>query len=201
MGRLQLTKLLKLGGSELGPNLQVAIEAIFYVAVAALLIILAIAVYDFFFQRIQHQKDLRMSKEEVRQDHKSTEGDPQIKARIRQVQREMAQRRMMADVPDATVVVTNPTHVAVALAYPRNDAGEPLYDAPRVVAKGLDDVAQRIKGVAREAGVPLYEDVPLARTLHHRCEIGDGIPAELFEAVAAVLRFVYDLEGTSAARA
>lgn len=201
VGKMQLIKLLRLGGSELGPNLEVAVEAILHVAVAAMVLILAIALFDFFFQRAQHDKDLRMSKEEVKQDHKNSEGDPKIKAKIRQVQREMAQRRMMDDVPGATVVVTNPTHVAVALAYPRDEGGNPLYDAPRVVAKGLDEIAQRIKSIASTAGVPLYEDVPLARTLHHRCEIGDRIPADLFEAVAAVLRFVYDLEGASAQRA
>lgn len=201
VARLQLPKLFTLGGAELGAALNIAVTAILQVLSVALAVILAIALFDYFFQKTQHERDMRMSKEEVRQDHKNTEGDPKVKARIRQVQREMAQRRMMSDVPDATVVVTNPTHVAVALAYPRDEIGKPLYDAPRVVAKGLDDIAQKIKEVAREADVPLFEDVPLARTLHQRCEIGDQVPADLFEAVAAVLRFVYDLEGGRAASA
>ncbi len=198
VGFMQLPALGRLGGAELGPSLAIGVEAIMHVAVAALLVILALALFDLIYQRLQHTKDLRMSKEEVRQDYKNTEGDPKIKARVRQLQREMAQRRMMADVPEATVVVTNPTHVAVALSYPRDAQGAPKLGAPRVVAKGLDEIAQRIKQVARDADVPLYEDVPLARSLHQRCEIGDEIPADLYEAVAAVLRFVYELEGSAA---
>ena len=199
VGWLQLPKLVRLGDTELGPGLLVGIDAVSKVALAAVLVILALSLFDLLFQRAQHERDLRMTKQEVKQDHKNTEGDPTIKARIRSAQRELARRRMMADVPGSTVVVTNPEHVAVALSYPREADGQPRYAAPRVVAKGLDAVAQAIKATARDAGVPLYEDVPLARTLHARCEIGDEIPTDLYEAVAAVLRFVYELEGTRAA--
>ena len=113
-----------------------------------------------------------------------------VKARIRQVQREVASQRMMDEVPDATVVVTNPTHFAVALRYDPNGAG-----APRVVAKGVDEVAQRIKAVAREHGVLVHEAPPLARALHRTCELGDEVPEDLFQAVAGVLAYVYRVQG------
>ncbi|MBM3975656.1 MAG: EscU/YscU/HrcU family type III secretion system export apparatus switch protein [Planctomycetes bacterium] len=155
---------------------------------------LALALFDVFYQRWQHAKDLRMTKDEVKREHKSSEGDPHVKARIRQIQREVSRRRMMQDVPKATVVVTNPTHVAVALSYPRGENGEPLFAAPRVVAKGFDLVAERIKGVAVVAGVPLHEDVRLARALHRRVEIGSEVPEDLYTAVAEVLNYVYRVQ-------
>lgn len=164
------------------------------VAGAAIGTFAVLAVLDVLYQRWQHDQDLRMSREEVRQEHKNNEGDPHVKARIREVQRRMSRQRMMADVPKASVVITNPTHVAVALRW-EGDApeGKRGSSAPVVVAKGVDLVAQRIKEVAREAGVPLREDVPLARAIHARCEIGDEIPAELYQAVAAILAQVWNL--------
>jgi len=126
---------------------------------------------------------------------KNSEGDPHLKARVRRVQREMASRRMMADVPKATVVVTNPTHYAVALRYDRDEETGAGRGAPVVVAKGVDHVAERIKEIAREAEVLCYEDVPLARALHAQCEIGDEIPVDLFQAVATVLAYVYRVQG------
>jgi len=188
----QLGRIASIDGVELAPVLAVADHVFARAVVAALVSVLVIGLVDFAFQRWQHEKDMRMSKQEVKEEHKNTEGDPHIRARVRQVQREMASRRMMEDVPDATVVVTNPTHFAVALKYER-DAAEG--SAPTVVAKGVDEVAQRIKQVAREADVPLFENVPLARALHARCEIGDRIPEELFEAVASVLAYVYRVQG------
>ncbi len=153
-----------------------------------------LAVIDVLYQRWQHDQDLRMSREEVRQEHKNDEGDPHVKARIRDAQRRLARQRMMTDVPKATVVITNPTHVAVALRWDANvDEGKRGASAPILVAKGVDLVAQRIKAIALEAGVPLREDVPLARAIHARCEIGDEIPAELYQAVAAVLAQVWNL--------
>lgn len=163
-------------------------------AIAGVVVIFLISILDLIYQRFQHKKDMRMTKEEVKQEAKSSEGDPKIKSRIRQIQREMAGKRMMADVPDATVVLTNPTHYAVALRYVDDGAGT----APIVVAKGVDDVAQRIKRVARESGVLVYEDPPLARALHRSSEIGDQIPPELFGAVAKVLAYVFRLEGRAA---
>jgi flagellar biosynthetic protein FlhB len=188
----QLDLISGIDGSELGPLLLIGRGVFIRVVIAALIAIFVLGVVDFLYQRYQHSEDLRMSKQEVKQEGKNSEGDPQIKARIRQVQREMAGRRMMDDVPDATVVVTNPTHYAVALKYERSAEGG---SAPRVVAKGMDQVAQRIKQIARENDVICFEDVPLARALHAQCEIGEYIPEDLFEAVAAVLAYVYRVRG------
>jgi flagellar biosynthetic protein FlhB len=188
---LQLPKMSALAGADFGPTLQMVGSIIVRCVSGALLAILALGLIDLLFQRWQHTKDQRMTKQEVKEEMKNTEGDPHLKARVRQIQREVASRRMMADVPTATVIVTNPTHYAVALKYERDLEGG---DTPRVVAKGVDEVAQRIKEVAGEAGVTLFEDRPLARALHARAEIGDEIPADLFEAVAAVLAYVYRVE-------
>ena len=192
---MQVEDIAQLAGSELGPVLRAIGHVVLKCAAGGILTVLAISLIDFAFQRFQHERDLRMSKQEVKDDMKNTEGDPHLKARIRRVQRELASRRMMQDVPDATVVVTNPTHYAVALKYERDEHGEAIGGAPVVVAKGVDHIAQRIKEVAREAGVVCYEDVPLARALHAQCEIGDEIPVDLFQAVASVLAYVYRVQG------
>ena len=156
--------------------------------------IIAISLIDLIYQRYQFAKDMRMSKKEIRDEHKNSEGDPHVKARIRQIQREVAMGRMMDDVPDATVVITNPTHYAVALRYvDGSDA------APTVLAKGLDEVALRIRAVAAEHDVLVVEEPPLARALHRACGIGDPVPEELFEAVAKVLAYVYRAQGAVAA--
>ena len=149
---------------------------------------------DLAFQRWQLERDLRMSRQEIKEENRITEGDPHVKARVRQLQREMATSRMMADVPKATVVVTNPTHFSVALLYDRAAEGR----APRVVAKGVDFVAQRIRSVAGEAGVLCYEDPALARALHAQADIGQEIPEDLYAAVAEVLAYVYRLQGLAA---
>lgn len=191
----RLPDVVRMGSSELGPTLRGVGHVVSESMAAGVLAMLVLAVLDLIFQRRQHDKDLRMTKEEVREEHRTTEGDPHVRARIRSIQRETARRRMMSEIPKATVVVTNPDHYAVALAYPRDPAGEPLYAAPRVVAKGADELAQRIKQVARDADVPLFEDVPLARSLYAKCDLGDEIPEDLFTAVAAVLNYVYGLRG------
>jgi flagellar biosynthetic protein FlhB len=146
-----------------------------------------IAAADVPFQLWQYHRRLRMTKEEVRKEMKELEGDPQLKARIRSQQREIARRRMMAAVPKAQVVVTNPTHFAVALSY------DEKMPAPRVVAKGRGAVAQRIREIAQEHGVPLLEAPPLARALFAHTEIDDVIPAALYRAVAEVMAYVYQL--------
>ncbi|HMM54176.1 MAG TPA: flagellar biosynthesis protein FlhB [Candidatus Desulfobacillus sp.] len=146
-----------------------------------------IAAVDVPFQLWQYHKRLRMSKEEVRKEMKEMEGDPQLKARIRSQQREIARRRMMAAVPTAQVVVTNPTHFAVALAY------DERMPAPRVVAKGRGVVAEKIREVARAHGVPLLEAPPLARALYAHTELEQTIPPALFRAVAEVMAYVYQL--------
>lgn len=147
-----------------------------------------IVVMDVPFQLWHYHKSLRMTKEEVRQESKEMEGDPQIKARIRSLQREAARRRMMQAVPKADVVVTNPMHFAVALKYE-----ERTMSAPLVVAKGSQLVAERIKELARENRVPIVEAPPLARALHRHAEVGETIPGPLFTAVAQVLAYVYQL--------
>ena len=130
-----------------------------------------------------------MTKQEVKDESRMMEGNPEIKGRIRKVQREMARRRMLAAVPEATVVITNPTHIAVALEYHRERMA-----APKVVAMGGDLMAERIKTVAREHGVPIVENVPLARALFANAEVGDSIPGDLFEAVAEVLAYLIKLK-------
>ncbi|MET7420667.1 EscU/YscU/HrcU family type III secretion system export apparatus switch protein [Dactylosporangium sp. NPDC005555] len=154
---------------------------------------LVLAFADYFVAKRRVNKQLKMSKEEVKEEHKKSEGDPHVKGHIRQRQHEMARSRMMADVPKADVVVVNPTHVSVALRY------DPTKGAPRVVAKGLGVVALKIREVAGEHRVPMVEDVPLARALHGACEIGDEIPAEFFGAVARVLAFIMMLKSKGSA--
>lgn len=150
--------------------------------------LILIAAIDVPFQLWQYHRDMRMTKEEVRREHKESEGSPEVKGRIRALQREMAERRMMEDVPHADVIVVNPTHYAVALRY-----DESRMRAPRVVAKGVDLIAARIREVASEHGVPVFEAPPLARALHRSVEIGDEIPAGLYVAVAQVLTYIYQL--------
>lgn len=185
----QVPGVVSVGTAELGPLLVALGVVALRCTAAALLVILILAVVDFFFQRWQFKRDLRMSKEEVKEEHKLTDGDPRVKARIRRIQVELATSRMMADVPKATVVVTNPTHFAVALRYEREEGR----GAPLVLAKGAGHVALRIKHIAAEAGILCHEDVPLARALYRQAEVGREIPEELFAAVAAVLAHVYRL--------
>jgi flagellar biosynthetic protein FlhB len=167
------------------------------VALGLLVAVLAVsAAIDVPFQLFEHHKKLKMTLEEVRRENKETEGDPHLKARIRKMQLELARRRMMAAVPTADVVVTNPTHYAVALRY-----ADGRSRAPVVVAKGADSVAERIREIARSHGVPRLEAPPLARALHRHVEIGDEIPAALYTAVAQVLAYVFQLKAFAAGRA
>ena len=166
------------------------------VGFAALLIVSSLgllALIDVPFQLWQYHSRLRMTKDEVRRESKEQEGDPQIKGRIRAMQRDMARRRMMAQVPKADVVVTNPTHFSVALKY---DAGR--MGAPVVVAKGRGELALKIREVARESDVPLLEAPPLARALYAHCELDQAIPAALYTAVAEVMAYVYQLDAWTA---
>ncbi len=148
-----------------------------------------VALIDVPWQLWSHYRKLRMSREDLRQEHKESEGDPHIKAQIRRQQQQMARRRMMAEVPKADIVVTNPTHFAVALKYLDGDMR-----APRVVAKGVDRVALRIRELAKEHGVALLEAPPLTRALYKNTKLGDEIPAGLYTAVAEVLAWVYRLK-------
>ncbi|MGZ3805083.1 MAG: flagellar biosynthesis protein FlhB [Pseudobdellovibrionaceae bacterium] len=151
------------------------------------LMMLILSGADYFFQRWNLEKEMMMTKQEVKEESKSREGDPMIKSRIRRLQRERASKRMMEAIPKADVVITNPTHIAVVLKY---DANLP---APQVVAKGADLMAERIKQIAREHNIPVMENKPLARTIYKTLKIGQVIPRELFVAVAEVLSYVYKL--------
>jgi|HubBroStandDraft_1064217.scaffolds.fasta_scaffold110452_2 flagellar biosynthetic protein FlhB len=148
----------------------------------------AIAMVDVPLAVWQFNKQMRMSRQEIREEHKETEGSPEIKGRVRRVQQAMARKRMMQQVPKASVVITNPTHFAVALQY-----DESRMRAPIVVAKGQDLIAVRIREIAAEHKVPLVEAPPLARALHATCELGDEIPARLYAAVAKILVYVFQL--------
>jgi flagellar biosynthetic protein FlhB len=167
------------------PHLGTLVWWSFAAIMMGLLVIVAI---DVPFQLWEHSKKLKMTKEEVRQESKETEGDPQVKGRIRSMQREIARRRMMSAIPTADVVVTNPTHYAVALKY--SESGN---RAPIVVAKGSHLLAARIREIASEHHVPILEAPPLARALHKHCDLGEAIPEALYTAVAEVLAYVYQL--------
>ena len=151
-------------------------------------VILILAIIDYFYQWWEHNQSLKMSKEEIKQEFKQAEGDPQLKGKIKERQRAMAMQRMMQEVPKASVVITNPTHFAVALRYEKD------MTAPVIVAKGQDFLAQRIKTLAQEHGVNIVENKMLARSLYRAVEVGDEVPPELYQAVAEVLAHVYRLK-------
>ena len=175
---------------DLTTSLALVAEIIFQMAFIVIGVIMIMALMDYGYQKWQTTQDLKMTKQEVKDEMKQSEGDPQIKGKIRQKQRQMAMARMMKEVPKADVIVTNPTHYAIALSYQQG------MSAPLVVAKGQDLVAQRIKEIAREARVPIVENKPLARAIYAAVQIGDAIPQELYQAVAEVLAYVYRLKNT-----
>ena len=153
------------------------------------IVIVSIAAIDYLIQFRLHTKEIRMSKQEIKEEYKQMEGDPQIKSKIKQKQREMSQRRMMESVGDATVVITNPTHLAIAIKY---DEGKTK--APKVVAKGADNIAMKIKEKAKEAKVPIIENKPLARMIYEQVDIDEEIPTDMYQAVAEILAMVYKLD-------
>jgi flagellar biosynthetic protein FlhB len=153
-------------------------------------VMLVLSAADVVWQRYNFERNIRMSKQEIKDESKNSEGDPQVKARIRQLQRKAALQRMMEAIPRADVVLTNPTHLAIAIGYDRENMG-----APQVLAKGANAVAERIKDKAREAQVPVMENKPLARALFRSTDVGDEIPAELYTAVSEVLIYVYRMSG------
>jgi flagellar biosynthetic protein FlhB len=151
--------------------------------------LVVMAILDYGFQRWQHEKRLRMTLQEVKEERKESEGNPQIKARVRSIMREMARKRMMEEVPRADVIVTNPTHLAVALRYRREEM-----HAPKVIAKGAGFIAERIRAIAQEHRIPVLENQAVARSLYQTVEIGDTIPETLYRAVAEILAYVYRLK-------
>ncbi|MBI3440344.1 MAG: flagellar biosynthesis protein FlhB [Proteobacteria bacterium] len=158
--------------------------------IAVLSILFILAVLDYIFQRSEFMKTMRMSKQEIREEHKQTEGDPHVKSKLRQLREQKARQRMMQAVPTADVVITNPTHYAVALKYNSLEM-----DAPTMVAKGIDSLAERIKAVAKEHNIPVVENATLSRALYSSMEIDQTIPREHYKAVAEVISYVFKLKG------
>lgn len=193
--RSAIPELTALAGA--GPGLTIVVVGglVMKIGWAIVAVYVLIMVADLVYERWQHERDIRMTKEEVRREAKEQDVNPEVKGQLKRRQREMAVRRMMAAVPDADVVITNPTHFAVALRYARS------LPAPRVVAKGADNVAFRIIRTARESGVSVVQDPPLARSLYAGAEVGQYIPAEAFGAVAEILAHVYRATGREPAAA
>ncbi|ADD02480.1 flagellar biosynthetic protein FlhB [Thermoanaerobacter mathranii subsp. mathranii str. A3] len=169
--------------------LKYALNILLGITIRIGIVLIVLGALDYFFQWREYEVSLKMSKEDIKEEFKETEGNPQIKAEIRRKQRQVSMRRMMQDLKKADVVITNPTHLAVALMYDSN-----VNDAPVVIAKGQDMIALRIKEEAKKLNIPIVENKPLAQALYRSTEIGDMIPPELYQAVAEVLAYVYSLK-------
>lgn len=173
------------------PQMLEELQSLFLRLMAGILVVLFIlAVVDVLYQRMEHMKKMRMSRKEVKDEQRQTDGDPLVKGKLRQLRMQKAQQRMMQAVPEATVVITNPTHYAIALKYDGN-----TMDAPVCVAKGTDDVALRIREVAKDNDVSVVENKPLARAMYDVVELDEVIPMEHFKAVAEIISYVYQLKG------
>lgn len=188
-----VAKVTSLGRSSLRDTTMIALDLALSMLLRIGVALLIIGSLDYLYQRWQLFRDLRMTKQEVRDEAKNAQGNPQIKNKQRAVARNNARRRMFMDIPTATAVITNPTHFAVAVRYRRPGGLDPADEAPIVVAKGADLIAKRIREIATEAGVPIVENPPLARALYRTTEIGSSIPPELYRGVAEVLAFVFRL--------
>ncbi|MCM1063523.1 MAG: flagellar biosynthesis protein FlhB [Eubacterium sp.] len=171
-------------------GLQIIADLVTDLGIRIAAVYMIIALGDFIYQKVKFNNDMKMTKQEIKDEYKQSEGDPQIKGKIRQKMMESSRRRMMQDLPQADVVITNPTHYAVAIKYDPEVA-----DAPLVIAKGEDYLAQRIKETARENHIEIVENKPLARMLYANVDVGQAVPPELYQAVAEVLAFVYHLQG------
>jgi flagellar biosynthesis protein FlhB len=182
-------------GLEFGQIFNLGATLVYSIGMRIAMVLLVLAILDYIYQRFRIEKELKMTKEEVKEEMKRMEGDPKIKNRRKQIAMQGAVQRLKKDVPTADVVVTNPTHYAVALKYDPTGMG-----APRVVAKGQDYLALRIREIAAEAGVPILERPPLARSLFRLVEVGNEIPEQLYAAVAEILAYVYELTGKSRRR-
>jgi flagellar biosynthesis protein FlhB len=163
-------------------------DVMFIILLKCCFLLAVIAVADYFFSRHEMEKKMKMTKQELKQEHKESEGDPQVKQRVRTIQREMSRKRMMAEVPKADVIITNPTHYAVAIRYKREEMNAPL-----VVAKGVDYMAMKIREIGKLNNVPLVENRVVARSLY-QVELGKPIPEQMFKAVAEILAYVYKLK-------
>ena len=164
-------------------------DTVVSVGISISIVYMILGLADLIYQKMKFKKDMKMTKQEVKDEYKQTEGDPQIKGRIRQKMREASQRRMMQSLPEADVVITNPTHYACAIKYDKDTS-----DAPVLLAKGADYLAQKIKDIAKENKIEIVENKPLARMLYFNVEVGDQIPPELYQMTAEVLAYVYGLK-------
>ena len=182
-------KFLEMMNQETAATISSMLELAVYFIFTILLIIIIFAIIDFYFSRHYYMKSLRMSKQEIKDEYKNMEGDPQVKGRIRRIQMQMAQKRMMSSVPDADVVITNPTHYAVALKY--NNKTD---SAPKIIAKGIDFLALKIKDVAKENKIPIIENPALARSLYDQIDVDRAIPSEFYKAMAEIFSYVYELK-------
>ena len=162
------------------------------IGVRAGMVLVFLALLDYIYQKYEYNKNLKMTKQEIKEEYKQTEGNPQIKSKIKEKQRQISMRRMMQDVPSADVIITNPTHFAIAIKYDPN-----LSDAPMVVAKGVDIIAQKIKEIASNNNVPMVENRQLARALYDVADIGRPIPQDMYQSVAEVLAYVYQINNRS----
>ncbi len=187
----ELNNINRLYDNSIGQILLYLLNISFWIFIKVCLIMLVVALLDYAYQKWKFLEDQKMTKKEVKDETKQTEGDPMVKSRIRQLQYEAARKRMMADVPEADVVVTNPTRLAVALKYDGT-----TMDAPRVIAKGAGPVAKNIRRIARENEIPLVEDKQLARNLYSHVDIGGDVPIEYYQAVAELLAYVYRLKNS-----
>jgi flagellar biosynthesis protein FlhB len=180
----------QLMGEDITNSISAFVNIVISVAFKLGLAFAIFAPFDYMYQRWKYNKDLMMTKQEVREEYKMTEGDPQVKGRITQKQRQMSRTRMIQAVKNADVIITNPTHYAVALEYKENKQ-----KAPVVIAKGVDFLAQKIKEKGRELNVNIVENKPLAQSLYFFCEVGDEVPEDMYKAVAEVLAYVYRMKG------
>ncbi|MGB9697785.1 MAG: flagellar biosynthesis protein FlhB [Thermodesulfobacteriota bacterium] len=185
----ETVKILNLAGQELATIVNYLGRISFIMVIKVSLIILILAIFDYLYQRWRYEKSLRMSKQEVQEEFKQTEGDPLVKSRLKSRQRSLARQRMMNEVPKADVVITNPQHLAVALGYKKEEMV-----APKVLAKGAGLIAEKIKEIARAHSIPIIENKPLAQIIYKSVEIGEMIPSSLYQAVAEVLAYVYTMK-------
>lgn len=187
-------KMMMLADASVATILAFICETAYDIVMRVALVLVILAILDYAYNRYDHEKKLKMTKQEIKDEHKQMEGDPKVKSRIKSMQREIARRRMMQEVPKATVVVTNPTYIAIAMRYEAREG-----DSPVVVAKGKRLIAARIKQLAIENGIPIVEDKPLARAMYDKVVVGFPIPADFFAAIAEIMAYVYRLKHKAAA--
>lgn len=186
----RIPEIARLFDMEIAGSMMYMLDTIFSIVIKVAAVFVGVAVVDVLFQYFKFEKDMRMTKQEVKEEFKNLEGDPQVKGKRRQIQRQMAMSRMMDSVPESDVVIRNPTHFAVAIKYDKNKN-----NAPIVLAKGADNLAKKIVGIAEEHKIIMVENKPLARGLYDSVDVGREIPPEFYHAVAEVLSFVYGLQG------